>query len=71
MLGHSVLNLHRAVIELRPIELLDGVLGRAGLCVDERSGAQILTLHVPVEARSDQRSTLREEFLQRDKTTVR
>ena len=70
ILGQSVLHLHDTVVKLGAVELLDCVGGSLGLHIDQRSRAEVLTMHVLVEGRSDQGTTLGEKFLHNNVTMV-
>ena len=63
-LGHGVLNLHHAVVELSIVVLLDRRRGRTCLVVDQRCGAQVLAKHVLVKVGVDEDAALREELVE-------
>jgi len=65
VLREGVLHLHDAVIQLRAIELLDGVRCRSRLDIDQGGRAQVLPMHVLVEGRRDESAALRKEFLKK------
>ena len=64
-LRHGVFNLHDAVVQLRTVVLLDGGRSCGGLHVDQRRGAEVLSVHVLVKASADEGAAFREEFLER------
>jgi len=61
---HRVFNYHDTIVDLGPIELLNGCCGTIFLCVDERGRAQILPNRVVIVLRGKQRAAPLEQLLQ-------